>query len=165
VRPEESKALFDGYGASASPRRRGPVVAGAAAVLASGVAIGAGAYAWFERGRAGDAELARGQAATERDAALSAKSQAERETGEALAAAEKVAKAAAEAVALAAEYGFTVNVERDRKEQLALLHQGDLQQQARIPGYEKIFAANAEPASAAYNEAKARAEAWLEANP
>ena len=98
MRPEESKALFDGYGASASPRRRGPIVAGAAAVLASGVAIGAGAYAWFERGRADDAELARGQAATERDAALAAKSQAERETGEALATAEKVAKAAAEAV-------------------------------------------------------------------
>ncbi len=98
MRPEESNALFDGYGASASPRRRGPIVAGAAAVLASGVAIGAGAYAWFERGRADDAELARGQAATERDAALAAKSQAERDTGEALAAAEKVAKAAAEAV-------------------------------------------------------------------
>ncbi|MCX5651569.1 MAG: hypothetical protein NTU45_09310 [Planctomycetota bacterium] len=101
MRPEESKALFDGYGASASPRRRGPIVAGAAVVLASGVAIGAGAFAWFERGRADDAELARGQAATERDAALSAKSQAERETVEALAAAEKVAKAAGEAVALA----------------------------------------------------------------
>ncbi|MEY3143908.1 MAG: hypothetical protein RLY21_2401 [Planctomycetota bacterium] len=101
MRPEESKALFDGYGASAAPQRRGPIVAAAAVLLATGVAVGAGAYAWFERGRAQDAELARGQAVTEREAALSAKSQAERETGEAIATAEKVAKAAAEALAVA----------------------------------------------------------------
>lgn len=76
-------------------------MAGAAVVLASGVAIGAGAYAWFERGRADDAELARGQAVTERDAALAAKAEAQREAGEAIATAEKVAKAAEEALAVA----------------------------------------------------------------
>ena len=101
MRPEESSALFDGYGTGGAPRRRGPIVAGVVVTLALGAAIGAGVSAWIERGRADDATLARGQAVTERDAALAGKAQAERETAEALATAEKVAKAAEEAVAVA----------------------------------------------------------------
>ena len=101
MRPEESKALFEGYGTGAPPRRWGPIVLGAACVLAVGVAIGAGLYASSERDRAADAELARGQAVAERDAALKAKAEADRMAEEALATAENVAKAAADAVALA----------------------------------------------------------------
>jgi tetratricopeptide (TPR) repeat protein len=102
VRPEESNALFEGYGTGGAPRRRGPIVAGAAIVLLAGAAIGAGAYAWFERGRAEDAELSRGQASAERDAAIAAQREAEgaaeesrRAAVEALETAERVATTAA----------------------------------------------------------------------
>lgn len=94
MRPEESRALFEGYGDGAPRRRRGPIVLGVVAALAVGAAIGAGSYAWYERGRADDALVARGQALAEREAAETART-------EAIDAAEKVAVAAQEAVALA----------------------------------------------------------------
>ena len=98
MRPEESNALFEGFGDGGAPRRRGPLVVGAAVALAVGAAIGAGVYAWVEHARADDALLARGQAAAERDAALAAKTEAERQADEAIATAEKAAKAAQAAV-------------------------------------------------------------------
>lgn len=103
MRPEESKALFDGFGDGHPPRRRGPLVLGALVVLAVGAAVGAGIYAWIERGRAADAVLAEGRAAAERDAAIAAKAEADRQAEEAVASAEKATKAAQEVVELAVQ--------------------------------------------------------------
>ena len=130
MRPEDSKALFDGYGSGGAPRRRGPLVAGAAIVLLAGAAIGAGAYAWFERERAADAELARGQAAAERDAAVAAQREAE-------GAAEESRKAAVEALETAEQVAATAaaTIKDAEKRAIDLAASGEL-----LEGVVKIWA-------------------------
>lgn len=69
---------------------------------------------------------------------------------ERIAEAEKVAKA----------YGFSVDVRKERKEQLAVLEEGSRKQLERVPHYEKMFNADDGDPSEVYIEAKRRAEAW-----
>ena len=98
MRPEESNALFEGYGTrgygGGGWRRAAPLVAIGVIV---GAAIVAGVWGYRERGRAVDAELSRGQAIAERDGALAAKDEAERQAAEAVEVAERLAALAADA--------------------------------------------------------------------
>lgn len=97
MRPEESRALFDGYGTGGFGgggwRRSVPWLVVGLLVGAAGVS---GVWAYRERGRAVDAELSRGQAIAERDVAVEARAAAEKQAAEAVEAAEKLAALAAE---------------------------------------------------------------------
>lgn len=68
-----------------------------------------------------------------------------------------------EAVAVAKEFGFTLDVERDRQDQLKALLEADEYQKQRAPVYAQARGDGADPETDLYREAKARAEAWLEA--
>ena len=70
----------------------------------------------------------------------------------------------AEAEALAKAYGMTLNVFKDRQDQLEVLRVGHENQHTRIPHYETIFGANEGEPSARYIATKAKAEKWLAEN-
>lgn len=70
----------------------------------------------------------------------------------------------AEAEAVAKEFGFTVNVERERRQFMELLEQADASQLQRVPQYEVAFGANEAPETEQYLAAKQRARDWLDAN-
>jgi hypothetical protein len=65
-----------------------------------------------------------------------------------------------EAEKVAREWGYTVDVLRDRREQLEFLEQCDRNQLIRIKDYERIFNADRGEPSEVYKQVKAKAEAW-----
>lgn len=70
----------------------------------------------------------------------------------------------AEAVALSKAHGFSLNVERDRAQQLESMRQRDAYQMGRVPVYETGFKANVGEPSPAYKAAKFKAECWYAEN-
>jgi len=69
----------------------------------------------------------------------------------------------ADAVAVAKEWGFTLDVAKDRQAQLAILEDGDRRQREKTPMYASQFGAleAATEPTTAYLQAKERAEEWL----
>ena len=71
------------------------------------------------------------------------------------------AERCAEAVAVAKAHGFSLNVERERAQQLQAMRAADAYQMGRVSVYEAAFKANLGEPSAMYKAAKFRAECWL----
>lgn len=69
----------------------------------------------------------------------------------------------AEAVKIAKEWGFTLDIAKDRKEQTQLLDDRDKAQLASVAKYEDLYKGDDREPSPCYAAAKERAEAWLRA--
>lgn len=70
----------------------------------------------------------------------------------------------AEAEAVAKEYGFTLNVERDRGEIMEAMETADEKQLRRVPEYESMFGSHEDPETPLYAECKAKAKQWIADN-
>lgn len=70
----------------------------------------------------------------------------------------------AEAEAVAKEYGFTLDVGRDRKEIMDAMQEADEKQLRRVPEYESIFGSHAEAATPLYVECLTKARQWIADN-
>ncbi len=62
---------------------------------------------------------------------------------------------------MAKEFGFSLNVYKDRADAITRMKQGDDYQKMRVPLYESSFNANLGEPSAVYKAARFRAEVWM----